>query len=472
MKIEFPTSSNPGTVPQEGDGRLINAMVEKTGDLIKWIRQPGVTEWATSAEVNFRGMAISQSNVVYIAHTEILNRIDSSAGGPLQLVGTLPGTGKVRFAFNQNVTPDQVAVAPPNGAFTFTTSSVSAYPDVDLPGTVLDVCFGIGFFFFVTGAGRCYSSGINVTTIDPAHFVTAEAKPDGLLRCLYFNDQLYLLGPDSIEVWGKPINPALFPLNRVTVIPRGIAGPDCVTGTENGIDLGLIIVSKNDQVMRINGYTPERISTPDVERDIAEVTDKTTIEMTSFVSEGHMMVKVRSPTWCWLYDLTTQCWVERQSYLSPTSRALQALSAYGFWIVGDKDSGNVGKINAKDFTEYGQPLIWECWSRRPEPFPYRAVIGPAYFDFVPGQGQALGLDPIQRRPRVNIAWSDDGGLSFVPFRIAELNRQAVTSPMSAKVHLTGSTGAYGRIWKVRISDPVYISMRGGDMPKLARRAVA
>ena len=472
MQINFPTSSAPGTVPQEGDGRLINAMVEKVGDTIKWIRQPGITEWATSSEVNFRGMAVSRDNVVYAAYTEILNRVDSSAGGAQALVGALSGTGKVRFAFNQNTTPHQVAVAPPNGAFTFTTSAVSAYPDLDLPTSVVDVCFGLGFFFFITGAGVCYSSGINVTTLDPAHFVTANAKADGLLRCLFYNDQLYLLGPDSIEVWGKPINLSLFPFNLVTVIPRGIAGPDCVTGTENGIDLGLIIISRNDQVMRINGYTPERISTPDVERDIAQIADKTTIEMTSFVNEGHMFVKVRSPTWCWLYDLTTQCWIERKSYLSETNRTAQALSAHGFWIVGDKNSGNLGKINAADFTEYDQPLIWECWSKRPEPFPHRAVLGPAYFNFVPGQGDALGLDPIQRRPRVNIAWSDDGGLSFVPFRLCELNRQNVAAPMSARVHLTGSTGPYGRIWKVRVSDPVYVSFRGGDMPRASQRAVA
>jgi len=470
MKIEFPTSSNPGTVPQEGDGRLINAMVEKTGDVIKWIRQPGITEWATSANVTFRGLAISRDNVVYAAYNETLNRVDTSAGGPQLLVGTLPGASKARFAFNQNTTPDQVVVSN-GGASVFTPTSVSPYPDADLP-VVVDVCFGIGFFFFVTSAGRCYSSGINTTTIDPAHFITAEAKPDGLLRCLYFNDQLYLLGPDSIEVWGKPVNPSLFPLNRVTVIPRGIAGPDCVTGTENGIDLGLIIISKNDQVMRINGYTPERISVPDVERAIANVADKTTIEMTSFVNDGHMYVKVRSLTWCWLYDLTTQCWIERKSYLSETSRTAQALSAHGFWIVGDKNTGNLGKVNAKDFTEYGQPLIWECWSRRPETFPYRTVVGPAHFNFVPGQGQALGLDPIQRRPRVNISWSDDGGVSFVPFRIAELNRQSVTHPMTAKVQLTGSTGGYGRVWKVRVSDPVYVSFKGGDMPRISRRAVA
>jgi hypothetical protein len=470
MKIDFPISSNPGTVTHEADGRLINAMVEKAGDNIKWIRQPGVTEWATSGDENFRGMAISRDNIVYAAYTETLNRVDSSLGGAMEFVGTLPGTNKARFAFNQNLTPDQVVVTN-IGANVFTTTSISAYPDLDLP-VVVDVCFGIGFFFFITSSGRCYSSGINTTTVDPAHFVTAEAKPDGLSRCLYFNDQLYLLGPDSIEVWGKPINPSLFPLNRVTVIPRGIAGPDCVTGTENGIDLGLIIISKNDQVMRVNGYQPERISVPDVERDIARVADKTTLEMTSFVCDGHMYVKVRSPVWTWLYDLTTQCWVERKSYLSETNRTQQALSAHGFWVVGDNDSGNIGRIDPENYTEYDQPLVWECWSKRPEPFPYRAVVGPAYFNFVPGRGDALGLDPIQRRPRVNISWSDDGGLSFVPPRICELNRQGVAAPMSAKVNLTGSTGAYGRVWKVRVSDPVYVSFRGGDMPKISRRAVA
>jgi hypothetical protein len=474
MKIEFSTSSNPGTVPQEADGRLINALVEKNGETLKWIRQPGITEWATSVNATFRGMAYStKAQILYVAYADILNKVTSVAGGAMATVGALSGTGRARFAFNQALTPDQIVVTE-LGMSTFTDVAVTpgmgggAAP----PALPIDICFVGGYFFFITADGRCFNSGIN-DAVFAGTFTTAEGKPDGLLRCLGFQDNLYLLGQDSIEVWGKPTNLTGFPFNRITMIPRGIAGPDCVTGIENGIDLGLIIVSGNNQVMRVNGYTPERISTPDVERDIAELANKTTIEMTSFVSDGHMYVKVRSPVWCWLYDLTTGTWVERQSYLSDTSRALQAVSAFNtLWVVGDSASGNLGKVNAKDYTEYGNPLIWECWSKRPDPFPTRTVVGPAYFNFVPGQGEAQGIDPIQTTPRVNISWSDDGGMSFVPFRIAPLNRMSVTSPYTARVHLTGSTGPYGRIWKVRISDPVYISFHGGEVPKISRRAVA
>jgi len=475
VAITFPSTSYPGDQPQRSRGRLVNAMVEKGGDIIRWIRSPGVIPFATSPETVFRGMAVAQDGVLYAAFKDILKK-GSSAGGALVTVAGLAGQQPVRFAFNQNVTPDQVVVTE-NGAFTFTATTVSgSYPDPDLPQPV-DVCFGFGFFFFVTGAARCYASGINTTSIDPTMFVTAEGKPDTLYRCVFFNDQLYLLGPDSIEVWGKPVNATGFPLNRITMIPRGILGPGCVSGYENGCDLGLVIISGNAQVMRINGYQPERISEPDLERLISLVPDKTKIEMTTFGSMGgHMLLKIKCPQWCWIYDFTTQTWHERNSYLSVTSRLKQGLWAYGKWLIGDENSGNIGQIDpgsvvATSYREFGAPLIWQIDSAPMKAFPTRTVVGPAHFDFQPGMGMATGADPIQTSPQVMINWSDDGGLNFSNTMQRPVGRQGDGSWLT-RVFLTGSFGPYGRIWRLRISDPVSVTFNGAECPRINARAAA
>src|SRR5262249_46233684 len=211
------------------------------------------------------------------------------------------------------------------GCFEVSVVGISQHPGPNLPvANVVDVTFGLGFFFFAISDGRCFASDINATTVPALNVTTAQAKPDGLFRAVWFGQQLYLCGPDSIEVWGTPINSAAFPLNRITVIPRGIVGPRAITGFENGFDLGLVFVSRNNQVMRLNGSHPERISEPDLERRIALITDNNTIECTSFNVGGHMYLKVRSPLWCWIYDFSTQTWHERISYQSPTARLSQA----------------------------------------------------------------------------------------------------------------------------------------------------
>ena len=234
-------------------------------------------------------------------------------------------------------------------------------------GSTVDVCFGMGFFFFATTTGRCIASALNDTAINALDFTTAASKPDSLLRCIFFQNQLYLCGPDSIEVWGLPVNSVAFPLNLVTTIARGIIGARAITGYENGIDLGLVFISGNCQVMRLNGYQPERISQPDLERLIFRTADSSTIEMTSFISDAHMYLKVKAPTFCWMYDFTTQMWHERNSYLSATSRLKQAVYAAWFgapiWIVGDENSGDIGRVLGTVYDEFGSPLPWQMYSK-------------------------------------------------------------------------------------------------------------
>ena len=573
MKIDWPTTTWPGEIPQEGAGRLINAMPEKMGDGIKYVRSPGVQRYYTSPETGFRGMGFI-ANQLFVAYKNRLYYTTSLSSAQLTLVpdngplnaSGLAGTGPVFFAANlKSPTPDTVAVAPnDNGAFIITQTTQVSYStvDADIPADTVDICFGMGFFFFAAASGKCVASALNDTAIDPVNFTSASSKPDGLSRCIFFQNQLYLCGPDSIEVWGLPINPTGFPLNQVTVIPRGIVGARAVTGYENGIDLGLVFISGNCQVMRLEGYQPARISQPDLERLIFRTADKSTIEMTSFISGAHMYLKVKAPTFCWIYDFTTQTWHERNSWLSVTSRLKQAVYAAWFgspvWIVGDESSGDLGRVLGNVYDEFGAPLVWQMYSKPVEPFPYRAVVGPAHFNFVPGQGSEthyqvgivgasqasqciittngvhalsngmaisisgaggmininspslmVGTTPAvtpttfpladannnpinstafpaytsggtvqrttiparQHSPQVEISWSDDGGLNYRPPEIRNLGDQA-HSLVLIRVFLTGSISVYGRVWSIRIADPVYISFQGADMPRISRREAA
>lgn len=470
--ITFPTTSYPGSKPQESAGRLINAIAEPLGDAgparAKIIRSPGISTFATVSDTTFRGMSPELSGNVYVAFDGNLYRFNSS--GAVTSVGTtgMGGTSRTFFARNnKSPTPDFVLVNG-NGAATFTTSSISAFADADLPAPA-DVCYGLGFFFFPIGDGRIFSTDSEAVTVNSANFTTASSKPDALLRCCFWGDQLYVFGTRSIEVYGRPIQATAFPLTLITTIPYGIAGQLCLTGFEDGMDIGIVFAAPNSQVFVLNGYTPTRISHPDVERDIAAVSDKSTIEMSSFVVGGHRCVKITASTFTWVYDFVTQTWHERKSYLKEYWRGMQAVFAFDKWLCGDTESGKIGEISESVYTEHGDPLIWQVESAPLLAFPNQVVSSRGDFHFVQGTGIASGSDPTQTDPAVMISYSNNGGVTWSMPVLRKLGRQAVAD-QRVTITRSGTAGRSGKRWRLAVSDPVYVSLFAGTQESERRAA--
>lgn len=463
--IRFPTSSSPGARPAESAGRLVNAMAEALGaggvSPAKIVRVPGLSEFGDHGEVSgFRGAGLI-GTTLFMAYSGTLRTIASD--GTEATFAALSGDEPVFFAHNNKATTNDKVVVTEDGAFLINTGSgtVTAYGDSDLPQPI-DVCFGDGYFFFAIQDGRCFASDINDTAIASTDFITAEGKPDNLMRCVFYSGQLYLAGTGTIEVWdGSTVNDTGFPFNRVTVIPRGLISKLAITGYEDGFGLSLCFTGENGIVYALKGYEPNRISTPDVERDIAALTDKSEIRMTCFVVSGHPCIVVKSNSWTWVFDLSTQTWHERKSYLSDTWRAEKFVWAFNKWLCAES-AGKVGEIKAGVHHEFGDHLIWEVHSAPGLEFPKRVPISRADFHFVAGVGDATGTDPMETDPQVEISWSDNGGETWSSPLMRDLGRQGRYNE-AVTVHRTGQTGPKGRRWKLRVSDPVYVSLLGGDM---------
>lgn len=472
--IPLPLNSAPGKVPHEGAGRLINAYWEKLQPGARaervWRRAPGLRLWKTTGKTVPRGSILVGSDL-FSAFSGNVTRYTSD--GTAVSVGTLSGTDKVFWARNlKSPTPDIVVVDPGNGAFVVTASSVTSYPDADLPASN-SVCFIDGYFIFTTGAGLCFASGLNATTINALTFITAEGKPDGLLRAIPYTD-LYLFGLDSIEVWRNTAQPSpAFPFSRVLVIPKGVVGRYAISGYENGIDQGLVFVGSDRVVYALDGYSPKKISTPDVDRAIGDFVeaggDPTTIEMFPYVIGGHSCIAMRCSAWCWMLDLDNGVWFERQSYGSATWRATGSVKAFDKWISGDATTGNLIEISEYARDEIGSPLLWTVESGPVSAFPNKMAVGEASFDIAQGVGISTGADPSETDPSVSISHSDDGGLSWGTPRIRKLGRQSET-PGPIKVTKTGSTRTQGRRWRLQVSSAVDVELTGGDQSAEPRRA--
>jgi hypothetical protein len=468
--IPVPLSTAPGSKYQESAGRLKNCYAEPLGETAanKFVirRAPGLVNFGTTTESGCRGF-LEVGGVLYIGMSGKLEKL-TSAGGASVNVGNMTGTSKGFFAHNNNTTPDKWFVSPDGDIAIFTPTTVTnAWPDGDLPA-VNSTCVIDGYGVFTTGDGRCFATELNSTSVNALSFGKAEAKPDGLTRCIAWGDKLMLFGPETTEVWTNA-GTSPFPFARNFVIPRGIAGPYCVTGFEDSFSKVPVWVGDDNKVHRYAGGDTNTISPPDLNALIEEVSDKTELEMCSYISRGHPFIQLSSATWTWVFDLDTEKWHERDSYLETRSRITQTYYAFGKWLCGDTETGNVQQVIVSAKDEIDSPLRFRIESGPVQDFPYGTVVGRADFYFVTGVGEASGSDPDQTDPTVEISWSDDGLLWSNPVQ-RKLGRQSQTVALISLIAETGRAAWMGRRWRIDISDSVYAGFLYGQQSDSSRAA--
>jgi hypothetical protein len=457
VRIPFPIETAPGARTPESGGRIVNAYVDKLGDQApsKTVlrRGPGLLAFGTTGQSGFRGSTVIGS-ALYSAFNNKLVSHTSAGGAATLLTGALSGTKRGFFASNNNTPPDKVFVDPDGNIATFTTTAVtSGYPDADLPACnsvdVLD-----NYLVFTTGNGQAWASDLNSTAVNALSFGLAQAKPDGLVRVVAWGGRCFFFGNQTTEIW-TDVGAIPFPFARQTVIPRGLAGPYCVSGYEDGFSRGPIFVGDDNCVYAIQGYTPTKVSTPDIDGLIEAVSDKTTLEATSYMARGHAFWQLSCPAWTWILDISTSQWFERDSYLVTRSRIAGGINAFGKWLTGDAQSGNILQISSAAYDEVGNPLRVRLESGPVQDFPDGQVVGRADFYFTTGVGISGGIDPTQTDPTVGISWSDDGGTTWANPIVRKLGRQQETKQLVSLISCTGRSSWLGRRWRIDISDPVY-----------------
>jgi hypothetical protein len=242
------------------------------------------------------------------------------------------------------------------------------------------------------------------------------------------------------------------------VIQRGLLSPYAVAGHEDGFGSALIWVADDNSVVQHNGTpNPLKISPPDLDRLIAAVTDKTTLEASVYIAQGHPKWVLSCPAFTWEFDLGSQKWNEKASYLQTRWRAVSGISAFGKWITGDTQGNRLLYINEQSWDENGNPLAFQIESGPVVNFPNRTKVARADFNFVVGVGQATGADPIATDPSVGISWSDDGGITGARSSFAN---SAGKRPAAHHDAAHRDDGRAGRRWRLKVSDPVYVAFMG------------
>lgn len=460
IPVALPKSTFPGNRLQEGRGILTNCYAEPIGEdgEARWRRAAGLSQFGTSAGTTLRGH-IALPGVMYAVIGTKIYRYGAGGGAGVALTGSVPGEKPVIIARNNAAIPDVVIVAPGDGVFLISGNSVIAYPDPDV-GQPNSVCIFKSFFIFTYGDGTAMSTSPNSTDINTLDYVTAEYKPDTLYRAVPAGGVLLLFGSSSIEVWGGAVNdPPGFPFSFMQGIDRGLIGPYAISGYQDGFGGGIIFVGDDNGVYLFASGSPSKISPPDLDILIGKVADKSTIEVMTFANGGHLIAVVQSDDWSWCFDLNTQKWHLRKSYLQTRWRATQAVLAFDKWIVGDSLSGSLAYIDASAKTEYGQPLRYTLETGPQKDFPNRFRINRLHVYATVGAGIATGADPIEVDPTIEIEVSGDGALTWTVPRQCQLGRQAIGRQSVSANNFGHATGQGFRI-RLSVSDPVDFSLMG------------
>jgi hypothetical protein len=196
----------------------------------------------------------------------------------------------------------------------------------------------------------------------PLSFGSKFTSPDNLVSLVASNGQLYLLGEKSSEVWQDQ---GTFPLayQRIpgSATQQGIVAPFSVARVGNSFAYVSQNIRGQNQIVYMNGYTPQRISTHAVENTLLDQYTADAIAYT-YQLEGHEVYVVSFPTIdiTWAYDFTTSLWhkwlwVDSKNVYH-RHRSNCAAVFQDIVVVGDWENGNLYQLDQSEYTDNGDEI--------------------------------------------------------------------------------------------------------------------
>jgi hypothetical protein len=329
-----------------------------------------------------------------------------------------------------------------------------------------------------------------------------DGAPDDLVALIVDHREVYLLGEVSSEVW-TDVGSVPFPFQRIpgTSTQHGIAAEFSLARLGNSF----AYVSRNNrgqaQIMQMNGYKPERISTHAVENTLTNKHIDDAIAWT-YQLEGHEVYVVTFPTLqlTWAYDIATQMWhkwlytANDNSYQRHRGNCCAVFQ--GLVLVGDYENGCIYELDKTNYTDNGQ------YVRRLRRAPHLVTdYQRQYFDelqiqFQPGVGttglsvdngyeyigdpyyilpdaslviapdavlylaKTLGTANVTTNPQAMLRWSNDGGSTWSKYYTVSIGQQGKYKNRAIWRRLGM---ARDRVFEVSITDPVNAVIIGANL---------
>jgi hypothetical protein len=155
-----------------------------------------------------------------------------------------------------------------------------------------------------------WSNSQDGTTWQALNFANATASPDPLVGVFAARGQLLLLGTRTIEYWQPSGTSTVFQAVTSAVSMWGCLAYDTVRlAGDNVVMLARGAAGHGQpQVIVIQGYTPQVISTPEIDWDIANDPSPDAATAVVLTIAGHMFYVLNLTNKSWAYDFTNQTW--------------------------------------------------------------------------------------------------------------------------------------------------------------------
>jgi hypothetical protein len=452
VEVFFARQSRPEEYREQGDERLINAYAEMMGEgrdaKMRVRMSPGLTNFATAVnDIACRGAILSGDNVYAVFETGVY-KINSA--GTRTSIGSISGTGPVTMALNSN---GQIGIVNRTGRYYLIVSDVIQQINTVDIGAFNSICWIGGYFVLTLPNGRFFSTGLNDgTVISGLDYATAEGSPDGLLGGTALGSELWLFGTETIEVWAPQSNPPAtgspFTRQSSSWINKGCLSFASIVLADNT----LFWVGNDRIVYRNANYTPLRISHEGVERAIKAAADPSSIRGGTYTIDGHAFYVISCPEFTWVFDIKEQRWHERKSKNLNRWKADVFINAFGKWLVGTVDDGNLYEIDMGTTLEGSDLMVTTIRSVFMGSYPSRAIIYAIEFTLISGRASLTGTVP-QTAPMWELRYSDDGGANWSMSRQLQLGGQGEYAIRCVATRLGRTGRKWGRIWELTGSDP-------------------
>lgn len=447
-----------GKSPQVTAQRRINVYLEPRPDgergRFSIHQRPGLVYWTDFGTTPVRGMH-EIGDLLYVVHRDKLYEVNNAKQvTELGILDTFSG----QVSMSDNGTQLIVVDGQSGYIYNIDTASFQKITDTDFVTADTVVFQGGRFIVNRNGTGQFYiSDSYDGTSWDALNFATAETFPDDLVAVWEDQGELVLFGEKSMEVWAN-VGALDFPYQRVdgAVIEWGLAARWSLSKVGNTT----CWLGKNrngeTQVMRLEGYRPVPISTPEVEYAIQGYASVISASALSYHSAGHTFYQLNfpGPGVSWVYDATSGQWSEFQTGATGARhRAALGVQYINRTIVSDYTTGNLYEMDAEALDDAGVAFVKEIQSRHLFDEEHISV-GRLWADMETGVGLATGQGS---NPQVMLQVSKDGGQTWGPERWTGLG---AIGEFAARPIWRTLGRAYDWTFRLRVSDPVQFSLAG------------
>src|SRR5690606_5013968 len=176
-------------------------------------------------------------------------------------LGTVPGTGRVCMTHNQIAGGNQVVIGAGSSGYGYNTytGTFGQITDDAFPG--MKSCdFLNQYILGVEPFGRYWfhSALVDAESYNALDEYQAETSPDRIMGLIALHNEVLVFGERTIEPWTNvPTDNAAFQLQRGSVIESGCASGNTIVKLDNSV----FYLTENGQIARLNGYTPQIVST-------------------------------------------------------------------------------------------------------------------------------------------------------------------------------------------------------------------